>query len=106
MKNKMPSIMMLMLIVLTSLSSFIKRQNFFNNLIYCVKTGPSSYLYTMTNPFPFYACLNDVTFVACTLSTTATVGYFNLNNTTVFPTQSSIPGAPKVTFLHAGKIYK
>ena len=92
--------------IMTFAGSYAFTPRPFLNVIYAIRTGASSFSYTTVKPVPSKSCATDPANVACTISSTATVNFFNTNNSGTFPTASSTPGAPEVIFVHAGSIYK
>ena len=85
-------------------NNILKTSKQFANRVYCIKIGTNIFLYSNTPPGPPYTC--SILGPACTLSTTATAAYFNMNDSNIFPAQSTISKAPIVAYINAGKIYQ
>jgi len=68
------------------LSSLFKGNHILNNIIFCERISATTYSYTTVIPF-LMICRLDAQNIPCTITSTATVGYFMVNNASAFPTK-------------------
>jgi len=92
--------------VITCVGSFAFAPKHFGNQIFAQRTG-TTFSYSTSKPSgPGIGCKADATQTSCTITSTATVGFFTANFTNTFPAPSTVSGTPAVTYLDGGKIYK
>lgn len=74
-----------------------------DNTVYAAEDSGPRYVYSNTAP---RGLICQPLGPACTITSTATAGYFNTNNANTFPPESNTPGAPIVHYHNVGKIYQ